>query len=498
MDIKKFTDYDQIPVDHRLAVEKCIRNDLIHGKEDGSYFDPSGTITLAEVCKILVYSLNHDHAKKPVLNFTAPRDSLSLERGHWAEAYIQYCRSLKIYPYNARSTSPERFLTVRDANLIVSRLYKFFKEYYHVEYCADFPAPSLMNDMPDRKVTRSEICLILVNAYCCFWYSALCVCISSNDKSHTILDLISALMDKSEVFPFLSEDTRYFVTCLITQGPSENIPLEHLLAVFELQHLKELHFCKNLPDSVFHFTSITVLSCLSKAGSKLRLSNSAFLNDPSEGLVIRKYFEEYTTGPRANSLCSTLIKGYLNTDSDAIPISNTYVASFTATLGNTSLPMWYQYGDKGAGCSIEFSTKHFSAPIYRLFYLPKDKNDLNSFMDSVSDMLSHTLNGSSFDKHSFFYKFVLSFFAQIAFLVKADCYAHEGEIRAILSCEPQDAATDTELRPGEFFPRTYCETTYQIESVTFGPKVRNIKQLIVGCTSQGLNCKFNQSSLPLQ
>ena len=170
------------------------------------------------------------------------------------------------------------------------------------------------------------------------------------------------MLEKVETFPFLSEDTRYFISCLITQKFSKGISLEHILAVFQLQHLKESVFCVGLPDSVFHFTSIKALSCLSKSDSKLRLTNSAFLNDPSEGLVARKHLKDYAK-QHSGSSCSSLINKFLSSDLDTIPISNTYIASFNQTLDNTSLPMWYQYGDKGSGCSIEFITKNFSAPI---------------------------------------------------------------------------------------------------------------------------------------
>ena len=494
LDIKKLTDYYQIHPDHRFVVGKCIENNLISGKEDGSYFDPSGTITLAEVCKIMTYSLNR--MKEPVLGLTEPRDSHSLERGHWAEAYIQYCRSIGIYPYSARDTSPEKLLTVHDANLISNRLYNFLLKSYGIEQHINLSA-SPLNNVPDKNVTRSEICLIIIDIYCSFWYSVLYACISADDKPRTIKDSVIKLMQENETFPFLSEDTRYFINCLVTQKSSESVPLEHLSAIFQLQRLKESAFCIDIPYSVFHFTNIKALSCLAKPDSKLRLTNSAFLNDPSEGLVAREYLKNYTES-HASSNCSSLINRFLNTNSDTIPISNTYIASFNRALDNTSLPMWYQYGDKGAGCSIEFIIEKFSAPIYKLFYLPEDLDFFTHFMDNVFDVLSAVLKGSCLKEHSFFENFVLSFLNQITFLFKDDCYSHEKEIRAIISCEPQNAIIDTELRTDEFFPRTYCETNYQIQSVTFGPKAQNVAQLVVGCVSQGLSCKFKRSSLPFR
>ena len=53
---KDFTDKDEIQ--HPEAVNTLVALNVISGKEDGSYFDPTGTLTRAEMAKLITYVLN--------------------------------------------------------------------------------------------------------------------------------------------------------------------------------------------------------------------------------------------------------------------------------------------------------------------------------------------------------------------------------------------------------------------------------------------------------
>jgi hypothetical protein len=65
---------------------------IIHGKEDGSYFDPEGTVTRAELAKMICAALGG--GTEPVLGDlpTSYPDTAS----HWAARYIEYCTVLGI------------------------------------------------------------------------------------------------------------------------------------------------------------------------------------------------------------------------------------------------------------------------------------------------------------------------------------------------------------------------------------------------------------------
>ena len=88
---KDFTDKDEIT--HTEAVNTLVTLNVIGGKEDGSYFDPTGTLTRAEMAKLVTYVLNG--GVEPVLG-TKVTPTYKDIKGHWAEAYIEYCTSMNI------------------------------------------------------------------------------------------------------------------------------------------------------------------------------------------------------------------------------------------------------------------------------------------------------------------------------------------------------------------------------------------------------------------
>ena len=88
---KDFTDKDEIVNDE--AVNTLVALNVISGKEDGSYFDPTGIVTRAEMAKMITVVLNG--GREPNLG-TKTTPSFSDIDGHWAEAYIEYCTSLGI------------------------------------------------------------------------------------------------------------------------------------------------------------------------------------------------------------------------------------------------------------------------------------------------------------------------------------------------------------------------------------------------------------------
>ena len=87
-----FTDKDEIQ--NTEAVATMVSLGVFNGKEDGSYFDPTGIVTRAEMAKIIAVSLNG--GKDPVLGSGAATTQFTDTKGNWAEAYIAYCANLGI------------------------------------------------------------------------------------------------------------------------------------------------------------------------------------------------------------------------------------------------------------------------------------------------------------------------------------------------------------------------------------------------------------------
>ena len=108
---KDFTDADEI--DHTEAVNTLVALDIISGKEDGSYFDPTGIVTRAEMAKMITIAMNG--GKEPVLG-VKDKPTFSDIDGHWAETYIEYCTSMKIISGRGNGTfDPNATVTAAEA-----------------------------------------------------------------------------------------------------------------------------------------------------------------------------------------------------------------------------------------------------------------------------------------------------------------------------------------------------------------------------------------------
>ena len=88
-----FTDKDEI--ENTEAVQTMVSLGVINGKEDGSYFDPDGTVTRAEMAKLIAVCLNG--GKDPLLGTGAVTTQFSdVSSSYWAAPYIAYCANLGI------------------------------------------------------------------------------------------------------------------------------------------------------------------------------------------------------------------------------------------------------------------------------------------------------------------------------------------------------------------------------------------------------------------
>ena len=88
-----FTDKDEIV--NKEAVNTMVSLGVINGKEDGSYFDPTGIVTRAEMAKLIAVTLNG--GKDPLLGTGAVTTQFSdVANNYWAAPYIAYCANLGI------------------------------------------------------------------------------------------------------------------------------------------------------------------------------------------------------------------------------------------------------------------------------------------------------------------------------------------------------------------------------------------------------------------
>ena len=169
--VKDFTDSDEI--DHNEAVNTMVALNVIDGKEDGSYFDPTGTLTRAEMAKLVTYILNG--GVEPVLGEKVTPTYSDID-GHWAEAYIEYCSSMGIIAGDgAGKFNPTGVLTASQAAkmLLTAMNYKddifgFLGNAWEINVNREANAAGLYKELGDIRasdpISRDDAAQMVYNA----------------------------------------------------------------------------------------------------------------------------------------------------------------------------------------------------------------------------------------------------------------------------------------------------------------------------------------------
>lgn len=82
---------DEKDITHLEAVTSLVRLGVMKGKEDGSYFDPKGSVTRGECARFVVLILRGGEDIVIPANAPAADPAFPDVAGHWAETYINYC-----------------------------------------------------------------------------------------------------------------------------------------------------------------------------------------------------------------------------------------------------------------------------------------------------------------------------------------------------------------------------------------------------------------------
>ena len=89
VDAKDFTDADKIQ--NKEAVTTMVALGVINGKEDGSNFDPEGTVTRAEMAKMIAIMLCGGN--EPAASSDGAPVYADVSTTYWAKKYIEFCSS---------------------------------------------------------------------------------------------------------------------------------------------------------------------------------------------------------------------------------------------------------------------------------------------------------------------------------------------------------------------------------------------------------------------
>ena len=244
---------------------------------------------------------------------------------------------------------------------------------------------------------------------------------------------------------------------------------------------------------ICHYSKIASLCHLIKDKSepaRLRVSNVAYMNDPSEGVTFIELLSKLNVPD--NVMCS-LYPFYNGNSINDIAYSNTFLGSFT--LSKDALPMWTQYGAGGTGCCYVFSDDFFdyqdkyepiiddvwntnekvnsNLVLYRVEYINLDEeNTLTRRRMEKFQRLSKCLIELSrwISTNREIKEMVVSLLDQIRFLYKDIAYRHENEVRLVIT-NPSSIRTTNN---GEYaVPRLYVELDKPLSfsEVVLGPKI---------------------------
>lgn len=475
----QFVDMDEVQF-YFKEISLVTDQGIMSGKANGK-FEPRTMVTVGEFMSIVWRILGCGHEPKLEWPLENSRES---ERGVWSEIYLANCRAQGI-DYSA-DLAPDSVLTIGEPLNIMEKLSTALSAQFNINFSYD--RRGFFHKYPwtteHTKATRDQVaCLV-------YWF---CQNIGNQILEHDTHVWHETLFIVTETARFFlafantNSELRQIAN-LLYQRKCTSINLYESMKLI-LQSKKTILGslqCNN-PIRLFHYTKLSTLINLAPETFGFRLSNAAFLNDPSEGRLLtqRLQHEIGSQLPYSLSIPSLISPNF------------TYLASFNPT--DDSLPMWVQYGDNAAGCAIGFDPNAFMLPVYRVSY---NLNDFDSFFNQLKQELSKidAPEKADFwtDPRITLYLYAESCLNELAYLYKDPHYSHEQELRIIKTRHPKMAKKEDHLREGELFLRTYVEVPYRILSVTFGTNLPDPQKLAVGFSSIGLFCNFKQSTIPFR
>lgn len=194
---------------------------------------------------------------------------------------------------------------------------------------------------------------------------------------------------------------------------------------------------------------------------RLRISNIAYLNDPSEGRVLLQLLNKYLKSKVINNLFAD---EYSEESKLAeVPFSKVFIGSFSTA--KNKLPMWTLYGDDSKGCCLVFDDYFFDKKnelieikpegeeknipsqeltLYRVDYIDIDDLDESDLFIEYIKRIANILDrlDEIISKYEFVRIWVMTLLDEIRFLFKDCDYDYENEVRVIIHAENSEIQVD--------------------------------------------------------
>ena len=480
--------YDDVPTTSPLFwyVNLVSHNGTMSGFADGK-FHPERIITRAELC---VYV---SHLLELSLDSTFVEDEHSSKIPLWVVPYYNACKSAGLLLSNFSENINDQALVKE----LLGILSKAVNTVFGISWIKELRF-STVTPFSDYYLTRglcANIMYQLCNGIACIAQQEL----FDNGTNFQVL------FDVTRKFKWVRDfftDDQYQIFSLVeayTGNVPRNDQISHMVNVTQCMSI----FSYRESSCIYHYTSLITLDKLTQPNAKFRLSNISYLNDPKEGKLGMKLL----TGQYVKDADDHVVWSPLQIEDTEFPIYPTFIASFMRK--NDELPMWVQYGDKGAGCCLGFSCDNITEPLYTVKY---SEDEIQKFFSNVIKILEnyqHKYSIQDCDSDPVF-KYARDILIRGCFLYKADSYKHEDEVRIVMFVPfskakvAAPAISDPSVEVNKLFSKIYSESPLSknprsdigldFVSITLGPTVQTPEQVAVALAQRGYDPKIIQKS----
>ncbi|AIQ65250.1 hypothetical protein PSTEL_21125 [Paenibacillus stellifer] len=165
----------------------------------------------------------------------------------------------------------------------------------------------------------------------------------------------------------LLEDTQFYFLSKIIEDFSDQEDIQLRLITMQIRLRNMMNACAfdvTKGQHLAHYSRMSVLSKVMKKPEednskavKLRLNNAAYMNDPSEGLMLIDALIQ--CHEQESPLLNEVRDNFYNSADTDMQSSNVYLHSLTMQIDQ--LPMWAQYGDQGKGYCLVMRSDFFDS-----------------------------------------------------------------------------------------------------------------------------------------
>ena len=228
---------------------------------------------------------------------------------------------------------------------------------------------------------------------------------------------------------------------------------------------RKLVFETTEETEICHYSKLKTLKYIicekNQPQPRLRISNIAYLNDPSEGRVLLQLLNKYL---QSNVINNLFVDEYSEESKlTEVPFSKVFIGSFSTA--KNKLPMWTLYGADSKGCCLVFDDYFFDKKnelieikpegeeknipsqeltLYRVDYIDIDDFDESDLFIEYIKKIANILDqlDEVISKYEFVRIWVMTLLDEIRFLFKDCDYDYENEVRVIIHAENSEIQVD--------------------------------------------------------